>query len=310
MRRPFTGTDAEYPAVYNDLAHWHPWIERALDIAGLPPARSLTAGTLGTFPTYRTGTGLVVKLFPAVYDGPASFEAEAAANAALVGSGLPVPAVVATGQLFDDDGWPWPFLVFEEAPGVPLASVELDAARRLVLAEDVGAFLRRLHQVPSPTGTWDRYLTVLERRKRQVPDEDHRRHGWLAPHLLDAIPDYLARFPDETRFDASQPPAFVHADLHHDHLFLDPATGHLQAVIDWGDVLEGDRWYDFGALATGSFHGDRAMIDTCYDAYGERPDPEVQLARMLLHGWDLFDAVPDEIRKGSRSLEELAARLG
>ena len=284
-------------------------------MAGLPPARALTAGALGTFPTYRTGNGLVVKLFPAVYDGPASFAAERAANRALAGSGLPVPALVAEGRLFEDvddedGGWPWPFLVFEEAPGVPLALVELGERERLVLAEDVGAFLRRLHRVPPPTGTWDRYRTVLERRKRQVPHDDHVRHGWLAPHLLDAIPAYLARYPDETRFDVSEPPVFVHADLHHDHLFLDPATGHLQAVIDWGDVLEGDRWYDFGALVTGSFHGDRAMIDACYDAYGERPDPGVQLARMLLHGFDLFDTVPDEIRKVSRSLEELATRLG
>lgn len=280
-------------------------------MAGLPPPDGLRSGTLGTFPTYRTGNGLVVKLFPAVYDGPASFEAEAAANRALEGSGVPVPALVATGQLFDDDdGWRWPFLVFEEAPGVSLAQLELGERERLVLADDVGAFLRRLHQVPPPTGSWDRYLTVLERRKRQVPDEDFRRHGYLAPHLLDAIPAYLARYPDEVRFDVHAPPAFVHADLHHDHLFLDPTTGHLRAVIDWGDVLEGDRWYDFGALVTGSFHGERAMIDACYAAYGERPDPGVQLARMLFHGFDLFDSVPDEIRKGSHSLEELAARLG
>lgn len=280
----------------------------------MPPARTLTAGALGTFPTYRTGTGLVVKLFPDVWDGPASYEAESAANAALVGTGLPVPAVVAEGRLYDDDegGWPWPFLVFEEAPGMPLAQARaaLDGRARLVLAADVGAFLRRLHTVPPPTGTWDRYLSVLERRKRQVPDDDLRRHGHLAPHLLDAVPAYLARFPDEVRFDVTAPPALVHADLHHDHLFLDPTTGHLQAVIDWGDVLEGDRWYDFGALVTGSFHGERTMIDAGYDAYGERPDPEVQLARMLLHGFDLFEAVPDVIRKETRTLEELAQRLG
>jgi Ser/Thr protein kinase RdoA (MazF antagonist) len=173
----------------------------------------------------------------------------------------------------------------------------------------MGAFLHRLHEVPGPTGTWDAYLAVLERRKGQVPDDDFRRHGYLAPHLLDAIPSYLARFPDAVRFDVSGTPAFLHADLHHDHLFVDPSTGHLRSVIDWGDVLEGDRWYDFGALVCGSFHGDRALIDAAYDAYCERPDPEVQLARMLLHGFDLFDAVPDEIRKGSRSLDELAERL-
>ena len=256
-----------------------------------------------------------MKLFPGVWDGPASHAAEAAANDALAGSGLPVPAIVARGTLYDDDGdatdeWPWPFLVFEEAPGTPLAEADLSTEARLVLAEDVGVFLRRLHALPPPTGRWDRYLEVLERRKVQVPDDDLRRHGHLAPHLLDAIPAYLERYPDEVRFDVHAAPAFVHADLHHDHLFLDPASGHLLAVIDWGDVLEGDRWYDFGALVTGSFHGDRRMIDACYDAYGERPDPGVQLARMLLHGFDLFDAVPDEIRKGSATLDELAQRLG
>ena len=279
----------------------------------MPPARELTAGVLGTFPTYLTGTGLVVKLFPGVWDGPASHAAEVAADAALRGSGLPVPAIVAGGELFPDgeDGeWPWPFLVYEEAPGVPLAKARpsLDPPRLAVLAADVGAALRTLHGLPPPTGSWERFLEVLDRRRRQVPDEVVER-GNLAPHLAAAVPAYLARFPDEARFDAKGPPAFVHADLHHDHLFLDPETGHLLAVIDWGDLLEGDRWYDFGALVSGSFHGDREMIDACYDAYGERPDPEVQLARMLLHGFDLFDAVPDELRKGCRTLEELAVRL-
>jgi aminoglycoside phosphotransferase (APT) family kinase protein len=202
--------------------------------------------------------------------------------------------------------------VFEEAPGVPLAVARpgLDADRRAVLAADVGRFLRRLHVLSPPTGSWARYLEVLERRKWQVPGDDLARHGYLAPHLLAEVPAYLARFPDEARFDASVAPCFLHADLHHDHLFLDPATGHLTAVIDWGDVLEGDRWYDFGALVTGSFRTDRAMIDACYEAYGDRPDPGAPLARMLLHAFDLFDAVPDEVRKGSRDLDELAQRLG
>jgi hygromycin-B 7''-O-kinase len=288
-------------------------VRAALAQSGLPPPAELRAGTIGTFPTYLTGTGLVVKLFAEVHDGAECHAAEVASAGALAGTGLPVPALVAGGELYPDaEGWRWPYLVFEEAPGVPLATARpsLGRSQLQALAEDAGDLVRRLHAVPGPNGTWDAFLRVLERRKGQVPHEDHRRHGYLAPHLLDAVPAYLARHPDEVRFDVTAPPTFLHADLHHDHLFLDPDTGHLVSVIDWGDVLEGDRWYDFGALVTGSFHGDRRMIDACYDAYGDRPDPEVQLARMLLHGFDLFDAVPDELRKGSRSLEELAAHLG
>jgi hygromycin-B 7''-O-kinase len=288
-------------------------VRAALAQAGLPPPVELRAGTIGTFPTYLTGTGLVVKLFAKVEEGGECHAAEVASAEALAGTGLPVPALVASGELYPDaEGWRWPYLVFEEAPGVPLATARpsLGRSQRQVLAEDAGDFVRRLHAIPGPSGTWDAFLRVLERRKRQVPHDDHRRHAYLAPHLLDAVPAFLARHPDEERFDITERPTFLHADLHHDHLFLDPGTGHLVSVIDWGDVLEGDRWYGFGALVTGSFHGDRRMIDACYDAYGERPDPEVQLARMLLHGFDLFDAVPDELRKGSRTLEELAVHLG
>jgi aminoglycoside 2''-phosphotransferase len=46
------------------------------------------------------------------------------------------------------------------------------------------------------------------------------------------------------------PPArtVIHADLKPEHLQIDPATGQLEAVLDWGDACLGDPDYDLALL--------------------------------------------------------------
>jgi aminoglycoside phosphotransferase (APT) family kinase protein len=285
---------------------------RALARAGLEPVpvSSLRAGTLGTFPTYLTGTGLVVKLFGRAFDGAACLDAEVRANALVAGTDLPVPAVLASGELYDDGDWRWPFLVFEEAHGVPLRTAlpSLSPAARETMATGVGSFLRRLHDLPVPAdATWDAFLDLVDRRRTEAPTQIGER-GHAAPHLVAELPSYLARFPTAALFDASARPVLVHGDVHADHVFVDPGTGEVLAVIDWGDAWFGDWRYDLTAVHAGSFFADRDLLAACLDAYGAWPDPHEQLAVMLLHEFDPFTELPQELLAAS-SLDELAVRL-
>jgi hygromycin-B 7''-O-kinase len=109
--------------------------------------------------------------------------------------------------------------------------------------------------------------------------------------------------------DTSSVPTFIHADLHADHLYVDPTTGELLAVIDFGDAWAGDPRYDFQALHCGSFHGDRDMLAAAFDGYGATFEPEELLAFTFLHQFSLFSELPDEITKEPRTLEALGERL-
>ena len=50
------------------------------------------------------------------------------------------------------------------------------------------------------------------------------------------------------------------------------------------------------------------MLAACLDAYGARPDPGEQLAVMLLHEFDPFGELPQEVRDAP-SLDVVAQRL-
>jgi aminoglycoside phosphotransferase len=71
---------------------------------------------------------VVVKLYqPVSDDGIRSFEIETAALRLLGGAGLPVPRLLAAGQL-GEAGWPWPYCVMSALPGRPLDEVAGDRA--------------------------------------------------------------------------------------------------------------------------------------------------------------------------------------
>ena len=86
----------------------------------------------------------------------------------------------------------------------------------------------------------------------------HRRLRILPEFLTEQIDDYLAPPSDERRL--------VHADLHGDHIFVQ--DGHLAGIIDWGDALCGDPYYDLPELFFGTFGGSKLLLRAFLDAYG------------------------------------------
>jgi hygromycin-B 7''-O-kinase len=274
LHRPALDSDAEYARRLGDQAFWEPYARAALEWSGLPvPLSVRIAQEVGTYPTLLTDTGLVVKLFGERYFGPDSFAAERDAYRVLDGHPLPVPRLAATGSLFsDDNGWPWPYLVVTRIDGVSYASqrAALSRADHLAVAHQLGVFLRQLHQLPlcgedALRPDWSRFLALLGRRRRDAP-ADYRRSGILPARLTDELDGWL---PEPLALvDDSRPPRFLHGDIHDEHVFLDPATRRVSAVIDFTDVLAGDPRYDLVALHFGTFRADKQLLAACLDGYG------------------------------------------
>ena len=298
LEPPRIDSDQEYSARLNDGAYWEPYARLALDRAGLPdPGKVMLAEPVGTYPTLIADTGLVVKMFGDRWWGSDSSAAERDAYRVLAGSDLPVPALVATGELFPAaDGWSWPFVVITEVSGIRLSRIASSLSRPEMeqIARDIGSFLRELHQVPL-TGQkhlapkWDAFTNLLIERRSNGP-EDHRRWANLPSQLLDQLDDGL---PDlGVIVDVAQPPRFVHGDLHMDHFFVDPQTKRLGAVIDFTDVHAGDPRYDLLALHFGAFGTDKGLLAQCLDAYGwpatDSHWSKDMLALALLHDFNMF----------------------
>lgn len=150
---------------------------------------------------------------------------------------LRVPAPVRIGS--PDCGYPWRWSIVEWLPGAPADRSPPAADQGVVLAR----FLEALH-APAPREAprnpyrgvplADRAVVVGERIARL-----ERTDGVLDEHVKRAWGIAL-----ETPIDAS--PTWIHGDLHARNALVE--DGRLVAVIDWGDVAQGDRATDLAAI--------------------------------------------------------------
>lgn len=116
--------------------------------------------------------------------------------------------------------YPWPFAGYERLPGETACSRHLDENAIVLLAGDLGRFLRALHGID---------LTRLDAIRRDT-------FGKLRPELL-GINDAPLQAPD----------CVVHGDLYARHLLLDERD-RLCGVIDWGDLHRGPAAVDFSVI--------------------------------------------------------------
>lgn len=168
--------------------------------------------------------------------------------AALEGSGVPVPPTVGYEPEAEVNGAP--FYVMRFVDGVVLrnstdSETHLDAATRDAAADSLIDVLVRLHELdPDEIGLGDlgrkddylarqlkRWKSQLEKgRTRDVPvlDEVHRRL--------------------EADIPVQGGACVVHGDYKLENVILDPATGEVQAVLDWELTTLGDPLADLGLL--------------------------------------------------------------
>ena len=149
---------------------------------------------------------------------------------------LPIPRVLGYGR--EDDA---EYLLITRIPGVPLESTSLSGPARIAVLRELGATLRRIHDVDqgamktsalipgdgSAAGLRDRLSAMFDHLISAL-SADQR---WAAMIDLRALADQcLADLP------ASTPPATLHSNPGPEHCFVDPGTGRFTGLIDFGDA--------------------------------------------------------------------------
>lgn len=235
--------------------------------------REATPAERGFTAVYRvaveTGTGSRECVLKATHDGDAhGIDVEARLLSLLATrTGIPVPDVI--GAVDDRDGVPTPFFVMEPVPGAELAFEETAALPDHVLrqlARQTGEYLGELHAIAAVEafGTVDRADQTLDGGRPSGDPDDLR-----VADGFETWPDYLRSAADQelerladTRFGDLAPrlrpwireriegmagpfPSVLGRIDHGVHnLLVDPDTGGVEAVLDWGFTLAVAPGYD------------------------------------------------------------------
>lgn len=190
---------------------------------------------------------------------------------------LPVPRAVGYGREDDVE-----YLLMTRIPGVCLESTSLSGPARVAVLEELGAALRRVHEVSQAamqesglipgdesaadirerlSAMFDHYIAAITGQKR-----------WTATglDLRSAADQLLAGLPDRT------PPVTLHSNPGPEHCFVDPATGRFTGLIDFGDAYRSHPALDVRSWA--SLDDSRHML-AGYRSPGALPDRFEQVWR-------------------------------
>lgn len=136
-----------------------------------------------------------------------------------------------------------PYTIYERARGVLLGSIDADPQGFERVYEELGREVAKIFSIEVPEGDvpklhphepWDMADTV----KRTVD----------AGHLSGAELTRIERL--AARLERPEPDSFgfIHADIHPWNLFVDPDTGSLTGIIDWGDASWSDPAIEFASM--------------------------------------------------------------
>lgn len=228
------------------------WLEQRAGLSGALSFELVQGGRSNL--TYRVtdadGQRVVLRRPPlhGVLDSAHDMGREHRIIAALAASDVPVPEVV--GFEPDPEVTGAPFYVMRHVEGVVVrdaatAGSALDAPARARAGADLVDVLVRLHAVsPDEVGLGD-----LGRREDYLARQLARWHRQLhaggaeVPPVLDEVHRRLS-----AALPAQQGASIVHGDYRLDNLIIDPADGHLAAVLDWELTTLGDPLADVGLL--------------------------------------------------------------
>lgn len=301
--------ESHYASVRTNAEFWRP------HVAEIARRHSLALETFevmrgdATNPVFFVGDA-VVKIYTPYFHGRETKGLEPGALDALrVDSSLPVPKVLAKGELFHGSrDWNWPYIVMTRMKGRVLQEdwVTLDSSVKEKLLNDLGQKLSRVHKItPTPelATAWKTHWPrgFDEFLARQM--ETLLGHGDIA---LLPIADELRSI--SVAGMGPSWPVLLHGDLEPDHLFY--ADDKIVGVIDFGDAKLGDPLYDFVSVRQDM--APTAELRAAFlEGYGLEPDREENLMKRLtlytiLHEWTtLRDVIGWTTRSGAKSVREL-----
>ena len=164
--------------------------------------------------------------------------------------------------------------------------------------------------------SWDTYIQLLEVQRRQC-EKTHQYYNIIPAHLIEQIDSYL--LPVDALVDCSAAPHLIHADITRKPILgrLDWGRWVTLGIIDFGDAMVGDIFYDLVALHLDLFRSDKRLLNAYLNAYGldEYSSQTLSLKAMnltLLHRFNVLDGVislyPSQM-SGVATLDQLAALL-
>jgi len=237
-----------------DVDYWGAYVVEVARREDLPESQ-VEAPFVGTFPTFLIGE-CVVKLFGPGFDGAESWAAERAMHELLASRpGIPAPALIAAGALFDDEQeWTWPYLVTRRLRSQPVRERPLTGTAGVSIAGQLGEAVAALHALVPPDEVDDRDLVSHLRSEAPARLAEFG----LPAHLVEQVPEFLG--------DAPPAATLVHADITADHLFHDGQA--MTGIIDWGDAIVADPYYELVAIAFDCFDADSRLLAAFLRGYG------------------------------------------
>lgn len=229
------------------------------------------------------GRALVLRRDPPGVPRPVEMIREAECLRAAARAGVPVPAVVATGDGTDVVGTPYLVVGWVAGESLPTRILRDDrwAPARAGLARELGRVLARIHAVdPAEVPSLEVVPDALAALRAE-----HDGYGEARP-TLEAVMRWL-----EAHRPPAVGPALVHGDFRHGNLLVAPEG--LTAVLDWelahlGDPREDLGWvcaraWRFGAAPEVGGFGTREDLFAGYaEVAGEVPDPDA------VRWWEIY----------------------
>ena len=167
---------------------------------------------------------------------------------------VPVPAILAEGKDQRLPGQDW--FVMRRADGWPWAAVAQTDVQRSRTRDDIGQVFASLHGVPMrdygplTPGSGGQYPSWSDWLHAELLScsQPLIRKGHLSSHFIRMAEDVLRPLAPQLE---NVRPVLLHGDLGDGEIFVDPGSGAVTAIVDWGDALSGDPLYDFARFVAG-----------------------------------------------------------
>lgn len=261
--------------------------ENSLPFAG---SRILEGSTI----LYRTGHGLVVKIFSS--EEPEFCRNEAGFLKLLHGRlSVSTPELIASGTHRG-----YPYIIMEEMRGLPLKALWNDLSRvnRERLMEQTARLLGELHSIPveevkTHETNWEEFI----RGQIANLEENHRGFG-LDERWTGLIRDYI----DETEpVENLSKRAVCHTEIMREHLFVTKNGGRpvITGLVDFEPSMVAVPEYDYCAVGLFLSCGEPGLFRRFLNASGYRGDTRGIMRMLLLHRYSnmkwFISTVPREV---------------